>query len=114
MTNVDVSKIRFNIIHHRGQPNEAILEDGTKINRMESVFILEYGLVKTMPSDIHFCFLFPQNNPRYRWFAGCTCGAPAVIVGSNPYSHYGSPEGSMLICYNLLTFGMHADGSKGG
>lgn len=110
---MDIANIKFNIVKHAGMVNTATLDDGTVVYREDKVWIKEYtGFVKCAPTDNHFVFIFPENNPRWKWFSACTCGSPAVILGSTAYGHLGSPEGMMIVCHHYVTFGRHADGSQ--
>jgi len=112
----DFKNFTFAIIKHYNSPNEAVTMDGHKVTREEKVWVDEMnGFIRCAPDDLHFVYLDPAaRNPKNigRWFASCTCGSFAVLVGSNVYKDYGSPEGMMLICYHFLTFGKHADGSS--
>ena len=107
-------KYSFSIIHHRGSLNEATTQDGYTVYRQEQVFIPEWGVfVKCAPYDNHFVFIDPVYEKVIgRWFASCTCGAMATLIGTKAYSHLGSPEGAMLVCHNHTTFNKHADGSS--
>jgi len=90
----------FSIIKHYNNPNEAVTLDGYKVHREEKVFI--EGLGGFVPCA-----------KQGRWFAACTCGSPAVLIGAKDYAHLGSPEGMMLVCYFHTNPNMmrHADGS---
>ena len=108
----DINNIRFNIIHHRGEVNTAFLDDGTPVYRQDKVWIdEEHGFLKCCPYDSHFVFLMPKRMIGV-WSLVCSCGSPAVIVGSKVYSHLGSPEGKMIVCYHHTSWGKHADGSQ--
>lgn len=101
----------FNIIKHYNDPNHAQLPSGEQVQREERVFIKELGgFVACAPYDNHFVYLAPPK--RYSWFAFCTCGSPAVLVGSTAYAHLGSAEGMMLVCHVHTMTGRHADGSR--
>lgn len=118
-----IPKYRFNIVHHLGEPNVATTPDGVKVHRKKSVWIDSINgergrFVTCVPYDNHFVFIDPNwKKIPDRWFAFCTCGGPAVIVGSNAYKKDGSPatdstiKGEMLICYIHSNSGHHADGS---
>lgn len=111
MTNkVNLDNLHFHVVRQLGEPNKARLPDGTLVRRAEQVYIREMnGLVKCMHYDNHFIYLTP--NKKNTWFAACTCGGPAVIMGSNAYQQWSSPKGAMLVCYVHMTNGKHADGS---
>ncbi len=104
----------FSIIHHRGMQNSAVTLDGYKVERRDFVYIKNHGKVRCAPYDNHFVYLDPKpvrfGEPE-RWFALCTCGSPAVIIGTKAYAHLGSPEGWMLVCHMHTMTGRHADGS---
>jgi len=104
----------FSIIKHYNSPNSAVTLDGYTVKREEKVFIEGLGgFVPCAPYDNHFVYLEPSGK-QGRWFAACTCGSPAVLIGAKDYAHLGSPEGMMLVCYFHTNPNMmrHADGSK--
>lgn len=112
-------KINFTKIRVRNTPTKATLEDGTIIERTDRVFIPEWSrFVRCIDYDNHFVALNPSKKEGM-WFALCSCGSPAVIVGYNQYKHGASPSsggvgfvaGEMLVCYVHTLFGKHADGS---
>lgn len=97
----------FNIIHHRGQPNTAVTLSGHTVKREEKLYLVEMNTQLGLPSvlhcaqyDDHFVYIDPENVAG-RWFAMCTCGAPAVIVNS-----------SQLVCYHHASTGHHATGGS--
>lgn len=103
-------KVRFTQIRVRNDLNTAETVDGERVERQESIFIPEVGaFVKCAPMDNHFIF---ETKKKNRWSFMCTCGGPAVIVGSKAYSHLGSPEGQMLVCYIHTLSNKHLDGSS--
>lgn len=115
-------QLNFAVIRVRNTPNEATLSDGSKIyrNPENKFFIASLGRpVKAMDYDNHFIALDPTNE-KGRWFAMCSCGSPAVIVGYNVYkegasagnSEDGMMPGEMLVCYMHSLNGKHADGSS--
>lgn len=105
----------FSVIKHRGDPDKAVTLDGFTITREEKVFIPEYGnFIKCAPYNSHFVYLDPSGIEG-KWFAGCTCGSFAVIVGYSGYKQDASSnEGAMLVCHYHATHGFHANeqGSK--
>jgi hypothetical protein len=106
----DKPEFSFSIIQHRGSPNSAKTVDGFDVHREEKVFIVDLpGFVPCAPYDDHFVYLDPSTEVG-RWFAMCTCGSPAVLVGSIAYKDDGSPQGMMLICYIHATTGLHTTG----
>ena len=114
-------QLNFAQIRVRNTPNEATLSDGSKIyrNKEGKLWIDAIGRpVKLADYDNHFIALDPTNK-KGRWFALCSCGSPAVIVGYNVYKHGASAgnsddgmvAGEMLVCYMHSLNGRHADGS---
>ena len=102
----------FNIIKFAGDPEKVTLYDGTVIdnNHEEFIFIPEYnGMVRKAPYGVHFVFEVPKHIKGGSSFL-CSCGSPAVFIGSKDYSQFGSPEGMMLVCLTHTTYGKHADG----
>jgi hypothetical protein len=110
--------ISFSIIKHFGTPNDAVTVDGIRVHRQEKVFVLDAArFIMCAPYDNHFIYLDTSKKVG-RWFAMCTCGSPAVIVGYNAYKKDSSPTsgvgispGEMLVCHIHASFGKHADGS---
>ena len=124
----------FNIIKHRGTPNEAEvvipLKNGKAIQfrafRQEHLFApAPYNtLITCLPYDNHFIFEVPddpmfltENFPAFL----CTCGSYAVVIGIESYKSDLSPEGLVFACYHRNgyvdpetheLYGRHADGSK--
>lgn len=106
-------KPRFSIVRSVDSANSATLSDGTKVHRVDKIFIREWSrFVTCSPDDVHFIYEVPPKKKGY-WFAGCSCGSPAVIVGSNAYAQYGSSTdtGEMVICYHFVMYGKHSDGT---
>ena len=114
--------ISFSQIRVRNTPDEATLSDGSKIykNKENKFWIKDLGRpVKAIDYDNQFIALDPSNKVG-RWFAMCSCGSPAVIVGHQAYKHGASAgnsdddmvAGEMLVCYWHTTYGKHADGSS--
>lgn len=101
-------KISFSIIKQRGDPNTATTLDGYKVHRKEKIFIPELGgSVRCAPYSSHFVYLDPSGKPN-RWFAMCSCGAPAVITGYDAYRQDQSyNEGAMLVCMYHAQHGYH-------
>ncbi len=129
-----------NVIRQRGSPTEAILDSGHKIEKQEYVYFRMPNDDASAPGDWrmvkcsdyhgeHFIYLDPLYNLPARpvdpnkaetgvghWFAMCSCGSPAVIVGPVEAAKEDSdcPE-QLLVCvfyHNTLVddgFGTHAD-----
>lgn len=107
----NVSKIK-----HKGDPNTATTLDNFKVEREEHLYYPEptkERFVKCAPYDNHFLYRDPSGKPG-RWWAMCTCGSPAVIVGYNAYRSDSSPTrtGELVVCYQHVQTGLHADGSN--
>lgn len=90
-----------------------------EVQYQEHIFITaEYGIIQCINDGQHFTFLDPvQISPldpvTRRWFALCSCGSPAQIIGSNPVAKHTSGGRYMLACSTALAFNEHADGSRG-
>lgn len=105
-TKIDVSKINFGIIRHRGTPHEAQLPDGTTVHGKEHIFVPEYGLIKCAPYNDNFIYEMPAkfiNAPSY----ACSCGSFACITGISGYGQDGSPQGLLFVCHQHATYGVH-------
>lgn len=100
--------LSFSIIKQKGDPNKATTLDGYEVYRQEKIFIPEMGgFVRCAPYSSHFVYLDPTNK-KGRWFAMCTCGSPAVIVGYDAYERDQSyNEGAMLVCLYHAQHGYH-------
>jgi hypothetical protein len=96
------------IIHHAGQVNQVEV-DGLIIERQDSIYINDIGLVACAPTDNHFVF---RDARRLGWTLFCTCGSVAVVTGFDAYKHLGSPSynGMMLVCKSMLDTSRHQSG----
>jgi hypothetical protein len=105
----------FNIIHHRGSPNEATTVDGAKIVRKPSLYFETYGFsVPCAPYEAHFTYIDPNPDHKVgRWSPMCTCGSPAGIVGLDAYKLDASPQGALVVCLMHAQMGKHSDGTTG-
>ena len=112
MSDFDTKDISFSIIKHRGDPTSATTLDGIKVSKEESLFVPEWGTsVKAADYGNHFLYL--DNSKKIgRWWAMCTCGAPAVIVGYDAYKHDASKGGALVVCKDHAGTGRHADGAQ--
>jgi hypothetical protein len=125
------------VLKQYGDRNSGELEDGRIVHREKQIYMgKEYGLVATAQTSSHFIYSDPDLNQETgqwptdrngnpirkfvgRWSPMCSCGSPAVVTGANVYGNYASPTGRsesttpgmMIVCYHLMTFGVHADGS---
>lgn len=113
MNEKDFSKFTFSIIKQFNSPTEAVTVDGNKVYRKEKVYIPEWGaFAKCAPYDNHFVYLDTSNKVG-RWFAVCTCGSPAVLVGFDAYKRDSSKEPlPMLVCYAHASIGTHTTDSS--
>jgi hypothetical protein len=103
----DPSKVSFSIIKHRGDPKSALTEDGIRVFKEDSVISDDPYDSNVPPRKIevrcmdyhmeHFVYIDPVQKTG-RWFAWCTCGSPAVIVGM---------EDPLLVCFFYTKFGRH-------
>lgn len=114
-------KIKFAIIHHRGDLDTAVTADGVRVYRQDKIWFEGHGLVKCASYDNHFVFDDPMaKKKKGRWTPMCSCGSPAVIVGYNAYIKDATPTnrnessipGELIVCYLHVTSGRHADGSN--
>lgn len=107
----------YKVVRNVGDLKEAVLWDGTKVSRQESIYVEGYGLVTCVNTELHFVYETPVTMPG--WGLYCTCGSIAGVVGASAYSRLASPtfNGKLLCCIRLLTtknntgVGEHADGS---
>lgn len=110
------SKYSFSVIKHYNSPNEAVTLDGYTVKRQEKLWMgADKGFVVCSPYDNHFVYLDPYRpkpGEPSRWGMMCTCGSPAVLVGTNAYSIYGSPQGWMVVCYYHTLNGVHQTGER--
>jgi hypothetical protein len=129
-----------NVIRQRGGPTEVTLSSGHKVEKQEYVFFLMPNAEASGPGDwrmvkcaeyhgAHFVYLDPlyieaskpvdpnkSDTGRGHWFAMCTCGSPAVIVGPVEASKEDTNcKEQLLVCvyyHNTLViegWGKHAD-----
>jgi hypothetical protein len=124
----------FNIIKSRGSPDQATTLTGHLVTKKEMVIIPSPFDGVSMISitcadyhDEHFVYIdpmfekdLPENEERSYWFAMCTCGSPAAIIGGGDVArHEGTNErgafDNMLVCqfyYQTLIvhgYGYHAN-----
>ncbi len=99
----------FNVVRHRGDPQEATLASGHVVKKEEHIYYKnEYGqhvMVKCAEyHGAHFLYADPVYNldaeGKGHWFAMCTCGAPAVVVGPTEAMFEESGHAAqLLVCY---------------
>lgn len=106
------------VVRTVGDAKIATLVDGTKVERVEHIFVNEtYGLVRCAPYELHFIYELPKH--MMGWGLMCTCGSIAGVVGYAAYSKLASPTdtGLIIACVRHTTLkqnigiGQHADGS---
>jgi len=93
---------KFNIIKHRQSPTTAVTETGHTVHKAEFVMVPNPmnpdQLVQVQCADYHnehFVYidpmfyedLPPESAERY-WWAMCTCGSPAVMIGGADVSEH--------------------------
>lgn len=112
-----------NIIHHKGQVNEAELPNGQKVKRAD-LLIMKLGenivAVEPVPEQEHFLYqkTMPVSNEDLITLYGgvmpqkllgpnamCSCGAEAVVLVEGPYS-------GKAICRSYIQFGKHQTSFK--
>jgi hypothetical protein len=90
---------RITTIKRRGDPKWAILETGERVEKQERLYFVAPAQMMSVQAGQwvsvraadyhgeHFIYLDPLYNDdkkhtgRGHWFAACTCGSPAVLVG---------------------------------
>jgi hypothetical protein len=98
----------FSVIKHRGDPKSATTLDGHRVEKVDKVYIPEWKAWVRCADyhGEHFVYLDPEayKGHKGRWFAMCTCGGPAVIIGETVYK----TSGGMLACMLHAQYGRHA------
>ncbi|KKL88077.1 hypothetical protein LCGC14_1928370 [marine sediment metagenome] len=100
----------FNIIKHLGDPGEATLESGHTVYKEEYVYFKndkgQYVAMKCADyHGAHFVYLDPVYNVDGKegmghFFAMCSCGSPAVIVGpTEAQLEITGWQEQLLVCY---------------
>ena len=100
--------------------NSAITHDGVRVERLEFLFIEGYGMVKNLPTSLHFCYE-DTSKKLGRWVYMCSCGSPGGVISYNELKNImtvdGTEVGYVLACLagvaskqNTGIF-RHADGS---
>lgn len=109
--------VRYNIIKQRGSPNKATTLTGHKVEKQDYVYFqlpqqwggLHKGAWVTVRCadyhGFHFLYIDPvylEDGPHAagHFFAMCTCGSSAVLVGPGQERSTGTPDGHtiMLVC----------------
>jgi hypothetical protein len=124
--NIQGHKTKFNIVKWRGDPTTATTLSGHHVEKKERVIIpspFDGTMITLLCADYHmehFVYidplfeleLDPSEEMRY-WFAMCTCGAKAVIIGpADAAIHQGhtasdvlegkSVRENMLVCEHYM------------
>lgn len=121
VSNNGKSSPKFNVVkvvRQIGERNEATLEDGTKVYRLDRLYFEGHGLVLCADYTQHFVFDHKSKKVG-GWTPVCSCGSPAGIVGYNAYKQDASPTtalestipGELVVCLSMAQTGRHADGS---
>lgn len=132
MTQLPSEGYRVNRVKHRGDPKSAVLESGDAVTKQDRVFFripiamgrfsaLDWVSIKCAEyHGEHFVYLDPlyendKDTGRGHWFAACTCGSPAVLIGpTDAQIEDAGVEEQLLVCFlyhKTLTetgFGRHA------
>ena len=106
---------RFNVIHHRGDPTRATLQSGHTVTKLDQVYIkspFDNTWLSLKCADYHgehFVYIDPLYNidgpeGEHHWFAMCTCGGPAVIIGPGVagMTHEAGVGLNMLVCLHFM------------
>lgn len=110
----------FAVIRKWGDKDKAITADGEEVERQEYLYAEGYGLVKCIPTTMHFIFE-DKSRKIGRWVFMCSCGSPAGIISYNELKSLmtvdGTERGYVLACLAGVTSKqnvgvyLHADGS---
>lgn len=108
----------FSRIRSFNDKNSAITHDGIRVERLEFLFVEGYGMVKNLPTTMHFCYE-DTSGKLGRWVYMCSCGSPAGIISYNEIKTLITAEatGYIMACLsgvsNKQATGIfrHADGS---
>lgn len=110
----------YNIVHTRGDPTHAMTITGHAVEKKDIVIIpspFDGTMITLRCADYHnehfvyidplFSAELPKDEGRSFWFAMCTCGSPAAIIGGGEVArHEGrkweGPEENMLICQHYF------------
>jgi len=110
----------FATIRSWGDKGKAVTHDGLTVERMEYIYVEGYGLVKTIPYELHFVFE-DKSKKIGRWSFMCTCGSIAGIISYNEMKSLmtvnGTEPGYVMACIHHTAtkqntgIGRHADRS---
>lgn len=108
----------YSVIRSWGDKNHAVTHDGIEVERQEYLFVGGYGMVRTLPTTMHF--IYEDKSKKYgRWTWMCTCGSISGVVSYKELKGLISPELGeyVLACIHGLSnkqntgIFRHADGS---
>lgn len=126
----------FNIVRFRGDPKKATTLSGHTVEKKERVIIpspFDGSMITLKCADYHnehFVYIdpmfdqeLPKGETKRYWFAMCTCGSPAVIIGPSQAAFHeghvlGEDKENMLVCqYYMMSllefgFGIHVGQEK--
>lgn len=99
------------VIQFRGDRQEAYLKtEGRTIQRINQMRTKD-GTVPILNTGGHLIYDTQRWGARFR----CSCGLPAVIVGSGVYRKFSSSYlgNEVMMCQGIASDGKHGDGSSG-
>jgi hypothetical protein len=109
---------QFSRIRSFNSKDSAITLDGDLVERREVFFVEGYGMVKQLPTTMHF--IYEDNSKKIgRWVHMCTCGSIAGVIAYDELKDFitTEPVGYLMACIagvaskqNVGIF-THADGS---
>lgn len=122
MAGFNTAGYTYNIIKHRGSPEEAITLSGHRVEKQEYVYFKipeeaqlgnlmggEWMSLKCADYHMeHFIYIDPvflMEGPEAtgHWFAMCTCGSPAVILDTKGTIEHDTLETqNLLVCYHYM------------
>ena len=109
----------FSRIRTFNSKNSATTFDGLKVERQELIFAEGYGMVKCLPTTMHFIYE-DKSKKKGRWAFMCTCGSIAGIISYKELQNLMTIDGAtgyVLACVagvahkQNVGFFRHADGS---
>lgn len=105
----------FNIVRHRGKPNEAVIktkdgnDSGIVVTRQPGFICeaMQYQYFPCADYEEHFIFRLPQQfeGPTYQ----CTCGATAGVVQWHATREMPIPPAPMWQCQAMVELGHHTN-----
>lgn len=121
-----MTKLRTQQIRSHNTPKKATLGERVKLVPMPDKLYYDETrniYIQCAPYDNHFIGMNPDFvQGRKAWFALCSCGGIAVVVGYDVYRKDASPsgvsgvkeiaKGEMIVCYAHALTGKHGDGSS--